>query len=419
MTVELICVGTELLLGDILNTDAQFLSQRLSELGFDLLYQTVVGDNPARLRQVLETAKSRAEILITTGGLGPTYDDLTKEICAELFGKQLVLHEPSLKAIEHFFTTLGREMTHNNIKQAYLPEGCEVFPNPWGTAPGCAMEQDGKHLLMFPGPPKELNPMFDTYGAPYLMKLSGNAIHSDWIRIFGMGESAMEDKLHDLMVTATNPSIAPYAKDGECLVRITAKAESMEAAKALTEPVTQQICALLGDVVYGVNVESLEEAVVQRATKLGLTIACAESCTGGLCTKRITDVPGASAVLKGGICSYSNSVKQEILGVGAAELEQYGAVSQPVALQMARGARRCTGADIAVSITGIAGPNSDHTDKPVGLVHLALAVGTNRYSTYLTRTLHLPQTYSREKIRYISASHALDLINRYLKTKEG
>jgi len=417
MTVELLCVGTEILLGDILNTDAQFLSQRLSELGFDVLYQTVVGDNPGRLSDALAIAKKRVDIIITTGGLGPTYDDLTKEICAESFGKTLVLHEPSLAAIKEMFRRFGKEMTENNVKQAYMPAGCEIFDNHWGTAPGCAMEQNGKHLLMFPGPPKELVPMFDTWGAPYLMRLDGSFIHSDWVRIFGMGESAMEAKLKDLMINAKNPSIAPYAKDGECLVRITAKADTKEHAMELTTPVTEQICAELGDVVYGVNVESLEEAVVLRAKQAGLTIAFAESCTGGLCTKRITDIPGASAVLKGGICAYSNTLKHELLGVSEADLAKYGAVSCPVALQMARGVRRLTDADIAVAITGIAGPKAESSEKPVGLVHLALAVKEGDYSTYLTRTLHLPETYTREKVRWVSASNAFDMINRYLRVK--
>jgi len=417
MTVELICVGTELLLGDILNTDAQFLSQRLSELGYDVLYETVVGDNPDRLRDALSIAKNRVDMIITTGGLGPTYDDLTKEICAESFGKTLALHEPSMEALKEAFKRFGREMTENNIKQAYMPVGCDVFDNHWGTAPGCAMEQNGKYLLMFPGPPKELVPMFDTWGAPYLMKLGGSVIHSDWVRIFGMGESAMEAKLHDLMVESKNPSLAPYAKDGECMVRITAKAATLDEAVAMTTPMTERVCAELGDVVYGVNVSSLEEAVVLRAKQAGVTIAFAESCTGGLCMQRITDISGASAVLKGGVCSYANEVKRDVLGVSEADLAKYGAVSEPVALQMARGVRRLTGADIAVSITGIAGPKSDNTEKPVGLVYLALAIGKGKYSSYLTRTLHLPQTYSREKIRWVSASNALDMINRYLTAK--
>ncbi len=417
MTVEILCVGTELLLGDILNTDAQFLAQRLSELGLDVLYQTVVGDNPNRLRDCLAIAKGRADIIITTGGLGPTYDDLTKEICAELFHKTLTLHEPSLEAIKAAFVRFGKPMTENNIKQAYLPEGCTVFENLWGTAPGCAMEDDGVHLLMFPGPPKELQPMFNTHGAPYLLALDGHVIHSDWVRIFGMGESAMEEKLHDLMVEAKNPSIAPYAKDGECLVRITAKADTMDDAMALTTPVTEQVCAALGDVVYGVNVASLEEAVVLKAKQEGITIAFAESCTAGLCTKRITDIPGASAVLKGGVSAYSNEIKHDILGVSRTNLDKYGAVSCPVALEMARGVRRLTDADIAVSVTGIAGPASDDTQKPVGLVYLALAVKHGNDNVYLTRTLHLPSTHTRDRIRWTTASHAFDMILKYLRMK--
>ncbi len=417
MTVEILCVGTELLLGNILNTDAQFLAERLSELGFDVLYQTVVGDNPERLEKALKLAKERVDIIITTGGLGPTYDDLTKELCAKVFKKKLALHEPSLDAIKGFFASIGREMTENNVKQAYMPDGCDVFENRWGTAPGCAMEHSGKYLLMFPGPPNELKPMFNTFGAPYLMKLSGSVIHSDWVRVFGMGESVMEEKLRDLMVTAKNPSVAPYAKDGECSVRITAKAKTEKQAQKMTEKVVNKVCEILGDVVYGVNVDSLEEAIVQRATADGLTVSFAESCTGGLCTKRISDISGASAVLRGGICAYSNEIKRDILGVSGEDLDKYGAVSVPVALQMARGVRRLYDTDIAVSVTGIAGPKSDNTQKPVGLVYLALAVGKGDYSTYLVRTLNLPSTYSREKIRFVTASHAFDMINKYLKNR--
>ncbi len=417
MTVEILCVGTELLLGDILNTDAQFLAQRLSELGFDVLYQTVVGDNPDRLSKALKLAKDRVDIIITTGGLGPTYDDLTKELCAKVFGKKLVLHEPSLNAIKDFFKSLGREMTENNIKQAYLPHDCDVFPNHWGTAPGCAMEHNGKYLLMFPGPPKELNPMFDTFGASYLMKLSGAVIHSDWVRVFGMGESAMEEKLRDLMVSAKNPSVAPYAKDGECSIRITAKADTKKQAQEMTMSVTKKVCDVLGDVVYGINVNSLEEAVVQRATDANLTISFAESCTGGLCTKRLSDISGASSVLRGGVCAYANEIKRDILGVDESILEKHGAVSIPVALQMARGVRRLYNTDIAVSVTGIAGPKSDNTQKPVGLVYLALAVGEGKDSTYLVRTLNLPSFYSRKKIRFITASNAFDMINKYLQKR--
>ena len=264
MRVEIIAVGTELLLGEIANTDAQDVSAGLAELGFSTLYHTVVGDNPDRLRSVLACALERADILITTGGLGPTYDDLTKEICAEAFGLPLELHQPSLDRIVARFAAMGRPMTPNNEKQAWLPHGCTVFPNDWGTAPGCAIERGGKYLLMLPGPPRECRPMFRHCAMPYLAALSGSAIHSDWIRLFGIGESAMEDRLRPLMESSVNPSLAPYAKEGECLVRVTSRAASDAEAAAQNAPYVRAVCDLLSDFVYGVNVSSLEQVAVER-----------------------------------------------------------------------------------------------------------------------------------------------------------
>ncbi|MBE6930224.1 MAG: competence/damage-inducible protein A [Ruminococcaceae bacterium] len=410
MRVEILAVGTELLLGEIANTDAQDVSQGLSELGLDVLYHTVVGDNPARVRQALELALSRVDIVITTGGLGPTYDDLTKEMCAEVFGYKLVMHEESLERIESFFTKLGRTMTENNKKQAMLPEGCTVFSNDWGTAPGCAMEKNGQHILMLPGPPRECKPMFRYRAMPYLAALSGGALHSDWLRIFGMGESAVEDKLRELMEAAVNPSVAPYAKEGECLLRVTAKAETEEAAAAMTAPMVERLKNELGDVVYGVNVDSLEQVVVEKLRAAGLTLACAESCTGGLVTKRITDVPGASAVLLGGVCSYANEIKAGVLGVNKQILAKHGAVSAPVAVMMAQGVRRLMNADIGIGITGIAGPASDDTNKPVGLVYIAVSRREGEGSVTFVRELHL--SGNRERIRLSAASNALNLLRK-------
>ncbi len=410
MNVEIIAVGTELLLGEIANTDAQDISQGLAELGFGVLYHTVVGDNPGRLRAVLETALARADILITTGGLGPTYDDLTKEICAQVFGYPLELHGPSLEKIRSYFNRLGRTMTHNNEKQALLPRGCTVFDNDWGTAPGCAMEKDGKHLLMLPGPPRECRPMFRERAMPYLARLAGGAIHSDWIRVFGMGESAMEDRLRELMERSVNPSLAPYAKEGECLVRVTARADSDAAAAALNAPFVEKVCAELGDVVYGVNVDSLEAVAVEHLAARGLTLACAESCTGGLLQKRITDIPGASRVLRGGVCAYANDVKTDVLGVPRRLIEKHGAVSAPVAVMMARGARRLLEADLGVGITGIAGPATDGTDKPVGLVYIAVTRAKGAGDLTFVRELHLGG--GRERVRLSAASHALNLLRR-------
>ena len=281
MKAELIAVGTEILLGDIVNTDAQVISQGLSELGIDVYYQTVVGDNPERLKQVIEQAKSRADIIITTGGLGPTLDDLTKETLAQVFGKKLVLHEESLAHIRRFFAEIGKEMTQNNEKQAWLPEGCVPLHNDWGTAPGCAFEADGTHVIMLPGPPRECEPMFRYRAMPYLYPLAGGCIVSHNIRVFGLGESAMEEILHDMMAEMTNPTIAPYAKTSECFARVTAKADTPEQAEQMLAPVVSQIVDTLGEYVYGVDADSLEQVVGQLLLEKGMTLSVAESCTGG------------------------------------------------------------------------------------------------------------------------------------------
>ena len=336
-TVEILSVGTELLLGNIANTDAQMLSQGLSELGLNVYYHTVVGDNPQRAREAVAIAKQRADIIITTGGLGPTCDDLTKNVLAEAFGKKLVFDEESAQRIRNHFQRTGRPMTENNLQQAMLPEGCTILTNDWGTAPGCAFEADGVHVIMLPGPPSECRPMFRSRAMPYLMSLSEGVIASHTLKLFGIGESAVEAQLREQMNAMTNPTLAPYAKEGECELRVTAKAATDEEAQALLRPTVEQVKALFGSKVYGVDVSSLEEVVEQRLKEKGLTLGTAESCTGGLMAKRLTDVPGASQVFKGGIVSYTNEVKAGVLGVPEALLEQFGAVSAEVARAMAEG----------------------------------------------------------------------------------
>ena len=406
MNAELIAVGTEILLGDIVNTDAQLISQGLSELGINVFYQTVVGDNPARLRHVVETARDRADIIITTGGLGPTLDDLTKETLAAVFGKKLALHQPSLDRIKDFFQTIGREMTPNNEKQAWLPEGCTVFVNEWGTAPGCAFEAYGKHVLMLPGPPRECNPMWKECAMPYLYRLAGGCIVSRNIRVFGLGESNMEAILHDMMAESKNPTIAPYAKTSECFARVTAKADTPEECETLLEPVVEKICGLLGEDVYGVDVDSLEQVVGDGLRQRGLTLAVAESCTGGLLSKRITDIPGCSDYYLGGVCSYANSVKMNVLGVKKETLDTVGAVSPEVAEQMAEGVARALGADVGVGTTGIAGPGGGTDDKPVGLVYISVWYKGQHF------TRKMQSMNGRDRIRMQAASTALDLIRR-------
>lgn len=409
MNAELIAVGTEILLGDIVNTDAQVISQGLSELGINVYYQTVVGDNPQRLERAIREAKDRADIIITTGGLGPTLDDLTKETLASVFGKKMELHQPSLDRITEFFKKIGREMTPNNEKQAWLPEGCTVFVNEWGTAPGCGFEADGKHVLMLPGPPRECTPMWEHCAKPYLYPLAGGCIVSHSVRVFGLGESAMEDRLHELMATMTNPTIAPYAKTSECFARVTAMADTEEEAEKLLAPVVDQVVEMLGADVYGVDVDSLEQVVGNGLRERGMTLAVAESCTGGLLSKRITDLPGASDYYLGGVCSYSNDAKMKLLGVKKETLDEFGAVSAQTAEEMAAGAAKVLGADIGVGITGIAGPGGATEDKDVGLVYISVYFK----GELITRKTN--NSLGRDRVRNQAASTALDLIRRKLQ----
>lgn len=412
MNCEILAVGTELLLGEIANTDAQMISLGLSELGINVYHHTVVGDNPTRLSAALEIAKNRSDIIITTGGLGPTADDLTKETIAACFGKKLYMDKEQQ---ERLHQRMGARMTPNNEKQAMLPEGCEVLVNDWGTAPGCAFYAEGCHVLMLPGPPSECTPMFKYRARPYLERLctDGQIIRSRFIKIFGLGESAMEDKLSYLMNTLTNPTAAPYAKEGECEVRVTARAASEKEAYALIDPVVAEIRGVLGDVVYGVDVSSLEEVVVKGLTEKGLTVATAESCTGGLLGKRLTDIAGSSACYVGGAITYSNEMKMKLLGVKKETLEAFGAVSAETALEMARGVRALTGADVGVSTTGIAGPGGGTPEKPVGTVYIGIsAEGLDKVIKPDPRYMR-----SRQRVRNSTASHVFNLIRQEILEK--
>lgn len=407
MNAEILCVGTELLLGDIINTNAAFLAKELAACGIGCYYQSVVGDNPQRLKDSLALALSRADMVITTGGLGPTFDDLTKETVAAYFGLEMELHQASLEGMTEIFRKIGRPMTKNNEKQAYMPKGAKVFPNDRGTAPGLAVEGKGKHAILLPGPPREMSAMFQQQVRPYLLNLSNTTLVSHNIHMFGIGESTVEDILREYMETHENPTIAPYAKEGEVLLRVTAKAGTMEAANALAMPVVKEVCAKFNQYVYGVDVGTLQNALVQLLTEKKLTVATAESCTGGLLSKRITEIGGASVVFGCGVCAYSNGMKTQLLGVPAELLEARGAVSEQVALAMAQGVRKLSGADIGLSTTGIAGPGGGTTRKPVGLVYVA--VSSERLETVLELKLSRSYGGEREFIQYSAASHALHL----------
>jgi nicotinamide-nucleotide amidase len=408
MICEILSVGTELLLGDILNTNSQYLNRRLADLGISVYFNTTVGDNPQRLKKALEIAFSRSDMVIATGGLGPTKDDLTKEVSAEFFGKKLILHEESLNRIKEFFEKRGLPLTEGNIKQAYIIEGSKVIPNDWGTAPGIIYENNGKILILLPGPPREMIPMFETYVVPYLLTLSSETIQSKVLRICGLGESFMEERIKDLIENQTNPTIAPYAKEGEAILRITAKAKSKEEAEKLIEEVEKEIRKRLGDFIYGEGDITLEEVVVKLLIEKGITIAVAESCTGGMISARIVNVPGVSKVFKEGIIAYSNESKIKHLNISEETLKKYGAVSKECALEMARNVALISGADIGLSSTGIAGPEGGTSDKPVGLVYLGLYMnGVENYK-------ELKLSGDRNRIRLYTTINALDFLRRHI-----
>lgn len=410
MNAEIISVGTELLLGQVVNTDTAIVAQELSALGINLLYSAVVGDNVERLRHAVDTAISRSELLIMTGGLGPTTDDLTKETTAACAGKKLVLHQPSLERIQNYFNE--KHVSENQEKQAWLPEGCTVFQNDNGTAPGCAFQaQSGCTVIMLPGPPSELEPMLKNYVVPFLKKGQEHVIVSHNVHIYGRGEAPVAQLLDDLM-NGENPTLAPYAKEGECYMRVTAKAPTVEEADEMCRPLIEEIRRRVGDFVYSVDVESLEELVVGELAAQGKTLATAESCTGGLLSKRITDVAGASAVFHMGVVTYANQAKEDLLGVSHETLERWGAVSAQTAREMAQGIVRRSQADLGIGITGIAGPDGGTAEKPVGLIYIALSDGE---CTWVTKRHPIGRTKSRAWHRHCAASQALDMVRRYLE----
>lgn len=375
MRAEIISVGTELLLGQIVDTNAAYLSSRLPELGIGLHYRSTVGDNFERVVDALRLALSRADVVFTIGGLGPTEDDLTKEAVAEAMGIELVMDEAAAQKIREFFTTRGLTWIGNNLKQALSPKQGRAIKNDVGTAPGAIFEKDGKVVITLPGPPGEFIPMVENGVVPYLqMKTDGmpSTIISKTLRIVGIGESMVEDMVKDL-IRGTNPTVATYAKLGEVHLRITAKAENKEAADELIDEVEKKLRTRLGSAVFGVDDQTIEQVVVEQLKESGLKLALAESCTGGLVSNRITNIPGSSDVFLAGIVSYSNKAKIELLGVPKELIDQHGAVSHEVAKAMASGAMAATGADIGIGITGIAGPGGATPTKPIGLVYISLS----------------------------------------------
>ena len=409
-TAEIIAVGNQLLFGSTTITNAREISQALNTAGIAAAFHTVVGDDPAQLRAAVAIARTRADILITTGGLGPTYDDVTKDILCEVFGREPEFHKEVAQGIRGFYeTSLHTPMPENNLRLAHLPAGCTVFPNAVGTAPGCAFEEEGLHVLMLPGPPYEMRTMLHGHALPYLRALSTGVTVSHDIMTFGIRESRIDELLHDRMAAMANPSLAPYAKPSEVCLRATARAASAEDAEALLAPVIAHVREILGDHVYGCDVSGLPEACFHLLKEKGLTFATAESCTGGQVAARITAFPGSSSVYRGGVVSYWSEVKRDALGVPWPLIEEHGAVSDPCARAMAEGARKLTGADLAVSVTGVAGPDSDERGNPVGLVFIALATPEG---TFCRRTEN--GSSRRCLIQEVSVNHAYDMIRRYL-----
>lgn len=407
MTVELICVGTELLLGNTVNTNAAFIAEKCAMLGLSMYYQSVVGDNPKRLEDQIRTAKERSDVVILSGGLGPTQDDLTKETAAKVMGRALVEDERAHREIEEFMARRSRSITENNWKQAFVPEGCKVLYNPNGTAPGIIMEEGSTRMILLPGPPNELIPMFEEQVYPYLKESQPEIICSRMVKLCGIGESSAETKILDLIEKQTNPTVAPYAKTGEVHLRITAKAASEEEAYRLIAPVEDELQRRFGDLIYTDDPKvTLEMAVYELLKKNRLTVTTAESCTGGLLAGRLINVPGISEFLKEGYVTYSNEAKQKLLGVPEDILQQYGAVSSQTAEAMAAGGARAADADIGIAVTGIAGPDGGTAEKPVGLVYMSCYCKGKLY------TQKNQYTGSRSKIREYSVASALTLLRK-------
>ncbi len=408
MVVELISVGTELLLGNIVNTNTQFLAEKCALLGLTMYHQVTVGDNHDRLAEVIRTALKRSDVIILTGGLGPTEDDLTKEVCAEVMGFPLVEDKHTRERIEEYFrNNIYKVISDNNWKQAIVPAGCIVLDNDNGTAPGLILEKYGKSAILLPGPPNELYPLFMNQVYPYLQKLQPEVIRSQMVKVCGIGESQVEDKLLDLIDKQQNPTIATYAKTGEVHIRVTAKAATEEEAKKLVKPVVKEIKNRFGDCVYSTKEEeTLEQAVVKLLKKYELTVTTAESCTGGLLAGRIINVPGASEVYNEGFITYSNKAKRKYLDVSKSTLKRYGAVSEQTAREMATGGVFATDSDACVAVTGLAGPDGGSEEKPVGLVYIA---------TYMKDKVNV-QKYqfkgNRAKIREQAVVKGLDLLRR-------
>ena len=417
MKAEILAIGTEILLGDIVNTNAQYLSQELAAIGVEVYHQAVVGDNEKRIMEEFDRAFESCDMIITTGGLGPTEDDLSKELAAKYFNKKLVLHQPSLDALKGYFKKSGREnkISDANMKQAYFPEDAIVLENPKGTAPGAIIKgerkgnREEKFIVVLPGPPREMKPMFDNYVRPFLIKQTDSMLKSRVLRIFGVGESEVERKVKHLIDNQTNPTIAPYAKEVDCILRITAKGKDENECDKIIAPVADEIKDILGDNIYAEGETYLENVVASMLIDKKITISTAESCTGGLLAGTIVNYPGVSEIFMEGVVTYSNDAKIKRLGVKKETLEEFGAVSEETAKEMAYGISKVAGTNIGVSTTGVAGPDGGTEEKPVGTVYVGLCINGE------TKARRFNFFGDRERVRRRTVLEALDWIRREIK----
>lgn len=408
MKAELISIGTELLLGDIVNTNAQFLAKELASLGIDVYHQCVIGDNEERVLMAFEEAFNRCDIIITTGGLGPTQDDLTKELGAKFFNKKMVFHEPSLDWIKKYLAIDDEEILEANKNQAYFPEGSIILPNEQGTAPGAIISENNKTLIILPGPPKEMKLMFKNHVVKYLSNLTGEIIKSKTLRIFGVGESLMAKKINDIIQGSTNPTVAPYAKEYEVTLIVTAKGESEEKCDLLINSKCDEIKCILKEYIYGEGEKSLDTVVAELLCEKSFSIATAESCTGGMIAATLISYPGISKVFKEGAVTYSNEAKIKRLGVSEETLNKFGAVSKETAKEMAEGMARVANTDIAISTTGLAGPDGGTDEKPVGLVYIGIFIK----GKIIVEKFNF--TGDREAVRRKATMNALNILRKEL-----
>ena len=407
MKTAILSVGTEILFGQIVNTNTVYLSQQMNMLGFDVMYHYTVGDNPKRVEEMIDLAFQDCDLILTTGGLGPTQDDLTKEVACKALDDELVMMDDVLEEIEKYFQTLGREMTENNKKQAIMPSRATVFHNDAGTAPGFALEKDGKYIVCMPGPPREMTRMFQKSVVPFLQRMSQGSLYYRQIRFFGIGESMLETKLMDLIDNQTDPTLATYAKEGECSLRIASKRDTEEEAKQAVDEMLEQVKERVGHYIYSCDNEELAQVVACKLMDKGLSLSSVESCTGGMFASTMTDIPGISQCFDRGLVTYSNQAKMEELGVRAETLEKFGAVSEETALEMVEGLQRVSSSDVCISVTGIAGPGGGTEEKPVGLVYIGFAYGDKK----LCKKIQM-RNVNRNWNRHYALLCMLNVINR-------